>query len=863
MQTIRTTIKRGMSLVLALTLAFLPLGNLTLVHAEEGEKRETVTAEDLVKDISDTDFDAETSLEGIGYEPDRETVTLMEIKEMDGKAYFPDTPGNYAATYLVTPKDRSEPYQISRTIVLTDTEGLAHTPEEGARQKTDTESEDDTGSEPKPEHETLPLPETDAGYEEGETESELDRIEEADVQIEEARSTPEAIMEQVENGEALMLTSGVGAARGETAHLVKGEDLYYPSYLGNYMTCYFTVNGKTAYCLESHKGTPVTGDYVAEVLDSNGNLQKALYYGYGGAGDLSESYLSGKDWQTRYIYTHIAASYAYAGTNAFAGCSYENLVSAGVIAYIDFLFGQEAPPKGELSFSSESVTAKRDGEKQKTSEITLKGDHRNYITIQPPTGVTVTNKTKNTSSTGGNLPIYGGDTFYFTAPLSHYGNWETGNLYGSIRETWRTLVLTTGGNNQDIGVFESESASPVKLKINWASLARVELTKKDSKTGNPLQGAEYGIYKDEACSDLLLTLSVTDEKGKAVSDYFDSSIQTVYVKERKAPEGYRKNETVYPVTVSAGKTVQVEAKDDFVTGKIVIQKVDMETGQFLSQGDSDLNGAVYGLYAKEDIIHPDKKTGVLYPKGTLIAQKTVGKDGTLVFDNLFLGKMYVKEITPPTGYILDTTEYDATLTYEGEEKPVVTRNLTVREQVMKQAFELIKISEDGEQTETELVEGAGFSVYLISSLSKVKDGSFKPGNGKTFTASDFKNYDFSGEEVAVMYQDGQAVPVPELFTDKKGYAKSPELPYGSYVVTETTVPEHLKAVAPFVVEITKDSREPQIWRVFDDRPYQFLLKIVKKDAQTKETVLGKSASYQIYDCEKKEYVKQVVYYPKK
>mgnify|MGYP000799069481 CR=1 FL=1 len=40
----------------------------------------------------------------------------------------------------------------------------------------------------------------------------------------------------------------------------------------------------------------------------------------------------------------------------------------------------------------------------------------------------------------------------------------------------------------------------------------------------------------------------------------------------------------------------------------------------------------------------------------------------------------------------------------------------------KQAFQLIKISEDGDQTETELVEGAGFKVYLVSSLSKVKSG---------------------------------------------------------------------------------------------------------------------------------------------
>ena len=84
---------------------------------------------------------------------------------------------------------------------------------------------------------------------------------------------------------------------------------------------------------------------------------------------------------------------------------------------------------------------------------------------------------------------------------------------------------------------------------------------------------------------------------------------------------------------------------------------------------------------------------------------------------------------------------------------------------------------------------------------------------------------------------GTAVPVPELITDTKGYAVSPELPYGSYVVVESTTPENLKTIDPFVVNVENDSREPMQWRVFDDRPFEFLLKIVKKDAQTGNTVL--------------------------
>lgn len=189
--------------------------------------------------------------------------------------------------------------------------------------------------------------------------------------------------------------------------------------------------------------------------------------------------------------------------------------------------------------------------------------------------------------------------------------------------------------------------------------------------------------------------------------------------------------------------------------------------------------------------------------------------------------------------------------------------MTVKETVKKQAFQLIKISEDGEQTETELVEGAGFKVFLISELSGVKDGSLKPGNGSYYTPEDFITYDYSKDETASYWENGKKITVPELFTDKKGYLKSPELPYGTYVVFESTVPENLKGIRPFIVQISEDSREPQVWRVFDDRPLQYYFKIVKKDAQTQKPVLDNSAAYKIYDVEAEKYVEMIVRYPKK
>ena len=91
----------------------------------EEQTEEKVRAEDIVKDVSDKEFRVETSMEGISYDPERESVLLSEIKDQGLEALSSrKTQGVYYAQYLVTPKDGSEPYMIGRTITLTDTEGL-------------------------------------------------------------------------------------------------------------------------------------------------------------------------------------------------------------------------------------------------------------------------------------------------------------------------------------------------------------------------------------------------------------------------------------------------------------------------------------------------------------------------------------------------------------------------------------------------------------------------------------------------------------------------------------------------------------------------------------------------------------------
>ena len=448
------------------------------------------------------------------------------------------------------------------------------------------------------------------------------------------------------------------------------------------------------------------------------------------------------------------------------------------------------------------------------------------------------------------------------------------NLVIGKTEQERTQFVTLSYAGQNVELSQGETTF-----TNARPEISVNVVKKSKHDDVTLEGATFGLYAEEDLTAAdgkvlvekgsLVERAVSDREGMAVF-HADIPLNFHYsVREIQAPDKYYMTDEVYRFFYEYKDdstytyTFSHDFKNEEVRGEVHVSKIDQDSQGFISQGDATLVGAKYGLYATEDIEHPNKKDGIVHKKGELVAQGTISSEGTVDFKNLYLGNYFVKEIEPAEGYLLDETEYPVEVSYEGQEVQIVHREVTVKETVKKQAFQLIKISEDGEQTETELVEGAGFKVFLISELSGVKDGSLKPGNGSYYTPEDFITYDYSKDETASYWENGKKITVPELFTDKKGYLKSPELPYGTYVVFESTVPENLKGIRPFIVQISEDSREPQVWRVFDDRPLQYYFKIVKKDAQTQKPVLDNSAAYKIYDVEAEKYVEMIVRYPKK
>ena len=109
-------------------------------------------------------------------------------------------------------------------------------------------------------------------------------------------------------------------------------------------------------------------------------------------------------------------------------------------------------------------------------------------------------------------------------------------------------------------------------------------------------------------------------------------------------------------------------------------------------------------------------------KDAQVGTVTTDANGNATIRDLFLGQYYVKEITPSEGYLLDGTAYATGCTQAGDgSQPEV--NSEVSEIVMKQPAEIIKAANNG-KTDADLLAGAGFKAWLVSSLKKNSDGSY-------------------------------------------------------------------------------------------------------------------------------------------
>lgn len=446
------------------------------------------------------------------------------------------------------------------------------------------------------------------------------------------------------------------------------------------------------------------------------------------------------------------------------------------------------------------------------------------------------------------------------------------HIYKAVEtKTKEAYYLNPSTTTQSINYASGDGSGTISFRFtNTRQMGTVEITKMDSETKGLVDGAVYGLYAKEDIvhpdgatgvvhkkDALAATFPATGTNGKA--ELNNLYLGKYYVKEITAPNGYVLSAETYDVElIYAGQNVSVTdasttVSDKVQRGSIEVTKLDKELSNGKdaavfdcnedgAQGDASIVGATYGLYAREDIVHPDGTTGIVEyndvsgsihqlkaTKGTdfdvkntkatkdaLLATIKTDENGAFGFENLYNGQYYVKEIQASEGYLLDKTEYEVDLSYENQNESIVMQTTSVYETVKKQAFDLVKVGHaSGSSQAAKPLKGVEFTVKLESDVIRL------------------------GWENAPVYD--------VLTTDAEGKASSIELPYGTYRVRETKAADNYNIANDFLVRVEEDSRTPQSFtnNIIIDEEFQALLKIVKLDKSSGKIVQVAGAEFKV------------------
>ena len=418
---------------------------------------------------------------------------------------------------------------------------------------------------------------------------------------------------------------------------------------------------------------------------------------------------------------------------------------------------------------------------------------RAYLNVETPTGTIALKKTSEDGVVAGiSFVIKGEKNFNKTVTTDENGNITVEGLFPG------TYTVT----EQSIDKYEPQETQTITLiggkttTVNFNNtLKRGSLVVVKTSEDSLVEGVTFHLYGTSLSGLTVDEYAVTDANGVARFENVLISGNTPYVLEEV--------DTAVRYVVPASQTAPIEW--DKVTERsftnilkkfnVTVTKTDAETGT--PQGDASLAGAVYGIYKGEE----------------LIDTYTTDENGQFTTDYYVCGDDWsIREISPSEGYLLDETIH-----HVGAEPELYTveRNTTkndVNEQVIKGNIAIIKHTDDGETQIETPEEGAVFEVFLKSAGS---------------------------------YGDAKESERDILTCDENGFAQTKDLPYGIYTVKQTSGWEGRELMKPFDVFINSDG---QTYRyLINNANFESYIKIVKKDAETGNTIPYAGAGFQIYD----------------
>lgn len=241
----------------------------------------------------------------------------------------------------------------------------------------------------------------------------------------------------------------------------------------------------------------------------------------------------------------------------------------------------------------------------------------------------------------GNFAVsYPGVDFSVSGNELHVSTSETefGTITAEKRLPSSVPGVVTGGTKywlrdeyQNVVTFDVEgSAEPVKcyfsLEIKAGTLQLVKTSEDGKVEGIPFHISGNGVEKDV----------VTGPDGTIKVDNLQAGNYTVT---ENAPDKYVQPAS-QQVTIYPGQTSSVSFSNILKKFTVAMEKVDSATGE--AQGDSTLDGAVYGMFKGE----------------TLLDTYTTANGGKFTTKEYPCGPDYsIREISPSEGYLLDETVY--------------------------------------------------------------------------------------------------------------------------------------------------------------------------------------------------------------
>ena len=510
----------------------------------------------------------------------------------------------------------------------------------------------------------------------------------------------------------------------------------------------------------------------------------------------------------------------------------------------------------------------------------------------------------------------------------------TNNSGGTLIDTGEGIVtITFGSRNADktyatdpTGIANNEDsytmhANSDKMQ-NDRVLGNILLTKVDldaarylavgSNGDTTLEGAVYDLYAadtiehPDGVSGIVNYSEITDANGAPIwhttvltNGGWDTDYLPILQKDRLVASAAIKDGKLAFANLYMGRYYLVERATGLVlpidgNGKLYV------TGKYPQLNKKLERTGKYGDLARKNNEYAD----YIYKNQYSAVAESRKLNGSKAWDGYYLS--YAK------GYLCDEVNHYKTLSYADESTYHIHAEQESQDEVLKSGFSLQKlVSTTGQPSPALKLEGAGFTAYRISKLSKVAqfkqntDGSYDAQSIlDVYRKDNYDNatlkYDFTAEGQAIAnmfesstdtvnaynatltadgdYANGKGngwMPtdqdaeyrLAEMFTNDEGIFRVEGLPYGQYLVVETTIPRDVFQCDPFIVTVDANSPQSRFtvpagsvttasnnYMTFNvlDEELEGYLQLIKTDTETGKAVKIANTAFALYRLDEKD-----------